>query len=223
MNMGENERAKTVVIADDHPVAREGLRVALGRAADEFRVVGEACDVPSTIAAVRRHRPALLLLDLMMPGGSTLAAMPRIVGASPQTSVVIVTFYDDPSYARAAIAAGARGYALKEATCAELLAAFRIATSGLHYVHPRVGAALAEDPLDPDDTELNEREREIVRLVALGHTNAEIAAMMHLAERTVKAARAQAMEKVGAVTRADLTAYAERRRLLGGDPAGRRS
>jgi two-component system, NarL family, response regulator NreC len=205
----------SVVVADDHPVARAGLCVTLRRAPDEFEVVAEAWDVTSTLTAVRDHHPALLLLDLMMPGGSTIAALPRILIASPMTAVMVVTFYDDPSYARAAIASGARGFALKEASSDELLLAFRTAAAGRHYVHPRVGAALAEQSSESEACRLSEREIEVVRLIALGHTNAEIAEMTHLAERTIKVARATAMEKTGALTRAELTAYAERLGLVG--------
>jgi len=132
-----------VLIADDHSVVRDGIRTVLEREDGEFRVVGEAADVPSTITAVRELRPDLLTLDLTMPGGSSLAALPACFMAHPDLAVAILTMREDPEYARQALRAGARSYVLKEAEPAELLQAFRLAVAGGNYLHPRLGALLA--------------------------------------------------------------------------------
>src|SRR5689334_14279668 len=120
----------TVIIADDHTVVRDGIRAVLEREAGEFEVVAEAADVPSTIRAVREHKPDLLTLDLTMPGGSSLAALPQCFIAHPELAVAILTMREDPEYARQALRAGARSYVLKEAEPAELLQAFRLAVAG---------------------------------------------------------------------------------------------
>lgn len=205
-------RPFTVVIADDHAVVRDGVRGLLERADGEFEVVAEAADVPSVVVEVRRHQPDLLILDLSMPGGSSLAALPACFAAHPSLAVAILTMHEDPAYAREAIRAGARSYVVKEAEPAELLQAFRTAVTGGSYVHPRLGALLAASDEDqgPNGVALSEREREVVRLIALGHTNPQIAERLHVAERTVKTYRARAVEKLGFSSRAEITAYARR-------------
>jgi two-component system response regulator NreC len=212
------DRAIQVIIADDHAVVRDGIRTVLERQDGEFEVLAEAADVPSTIRAVKEHRPDLLTLDLTMPGGSSLAALPQCFLAHPDLAVAILTMREDPEYARQALRAGARSYVLKEAEPAELLQAFRLAVAGRNYLHPRLGALMAtgEDgghgpgggPV------LSEREREVVRLIALGHTNPEIAEHLHVAERTVKTYRARAIEKMGCSSRAEITAYARKLGLV---------
>src|SRR5450759_3776300 len=137
-----------VVIADDHTVVRDGIRAVLQREAGEFEVVGEAADIPSLIREVREHKPDLLTLDLTMPGGSSLGALPACFIAHPTLAVAILTMREDPEYARQALRAGARSYVLKEAEPEELLQAFRLAVAGENYLHPRLGAIMAtgEDP-----------------------------------------------------------------------------
>jgi two-component system response regulator NreC len=200
-----------VVIADDHSVVRDGIRMVLEREAGEFRVVAEAADVPSTIRAVRDHKPDLLTLDLTMPGGSSLAALPSCFMAHPELAVAILTMREDPEYARQALRAGARSYVLKEAEPAELLQAFRLAVAGGNYLHPRLGALLStgEDNAS-DGVALSDREREVVRLIANGYTNPQIAEQLNVAERTVKTYRARAIEKLGFSSRAEITAYVRR-------------
>ncbi|HEV2998433.1 MAG TPA: response regulator transcription factor [Solirubrobacteraceae bacterium] len=205
------DRPIEVLIADDHAVVRDGIRTVLERRPEEFRVVAEAADVPSTVREVRAHKPDLLTLDLTMPGGSSLAALPQCFVAHPSLAVAILTMREDPEYARQALRAGARSYVLKEAEPAELLQAFRLAVAGGSYLHPRLGALMAAgDEIRHDGVALSEREREVVRLIAMGHTNAEIAEQLHVAERTVKTYRARAIEKLGVSSRADITAYARR-------------
>jgi two-component system, NarL family, response regulator NreC len=200
-----------VIIADDHAVVRDGIRTVLEREADEFRVIAETADVPSTIKAVREHKPDLLTLDLAMPGGSSLAALPSCFIAHPTLAVAILTMREDPEYARQALRAGARSYVLKEAEPAELLQAFRLAVQGSSYLHPRLGAAMATgQDTDGDGVALSDREREVVKLIASGYTNPEIAEQLHVAERTVKTYRARAIEKLGFSSRAEITAYVRR-------------
>jgi two-component system response regulator NreC len=209
------DRPIDVIIADDHGVVRDGIRTVLERQAGEFRVVAEAADVPSTIREVRAHRPDLLTLDLTMPGGSSLGALPQCFVAHPTLAVAILTMREDPEYARQALRAGARSYVLKEAEPAELLQAFRLAVAGRNYLHPRLGALMATgDDMNSEGPMLSEREREVVRLIALGHTNPEIAEHLHVAERTVKTYRARAIEKLGFSSRAEITAYARRQGLV---------
>jgi two-component system response regulator NreC len=200
-----------VVIADDHTVVRDGIRTVLERQEGEFRVVAEAADVPATIKAVREHKPDLLTLDLTMPGGSSLAALPSCFIAHPTLAVAILTMREDPEYARQALRAGARSYVLKEAEPAELLQAFRLAVAGGNYLHPRLGALMATgDEAPSEGVELSEREREVVRLIANGYTNPQIAEQLNVAERTVKTYRARAIEKLGFSSRAEITAYVRR-------------
>jgi two-component system response regulator NreC len=200
-----------VIIADDHTVVRDGIRSVLEREAGEFRVVAEAADIPSMIREVREHKPDLLTLDLTMPGGSSLAALPSCFIAHPTLAVAILTMREDPEYARQALRAGARSYVLKEAEPAELLQAFRLAVAGGNYLHPRLGALMATgEEGATDGVVLSDREREVVRLIANGYTNPEIAERLNVAERTVKTYRARAIEKLGFSSRAEITAYVRR-------------
>jgi len=209
------DRPITVIIADDHAVVRDGIRTVLEREDGEFEVVAEAADVPSTVRGVREHKPDLLTLDLTMPGGSSLGALPSCFVAHPTLAVAILTMREDPEYARQALRAGARSYVLKEAEPAELLQAFRLAVTGGNYLHPRLGALMAAGEESPaDGVALSEREREVVRLIANGYTNPQIAEQLHVAERTVKTYRARAIEKLGFSSRAEITAYARKLGLV---------
>jgi two-component system response regulator NreC len=200
-----------VIIADDHAVVRDGIRTVLEREAGEFRVVAEAADIQAVIREVREHKPDLLTLDLTMPGGSSLAALPSCFIAHPTLAVAILTMREDPEYARQALRAGARSYVLKEAEPSELLQAFRLAVAGGNYLHPRLGALMATgEEGATDGVMLSDREREVVRLIANGYTNPEIAEQLHVAERTVKTYRARAIEKLGFSSRAEITAYVRR-------------
>src|SRR4029450_8469066 len=166
----------TVVIADDHAVVRKGLRL-LVEAEDGLRVVAEAGTVPDALRMARAHRPRILVLDLTMPGGSSLEAIPTIREQAPMTAIVVLTMQNDPSFARQALQAGALGFVLKEAADDELLGAIKLAAEGETYLNPRLGARLAAQPSQPagPPDDLSERELEVLKLIALGHTNAEIA------------------------------------------------
>lgn len=199
----------TIVLADDHEVVRAGLRLLLEAEAD-FAVVSEAGDVATTERRVATHRPDVLVLDVTMPGGSSIPAIPRIRQASPSTRVVMLTMQNDPEVARDALQAGASGYVLKEGARAELIQAVRFVAAGRTYLNPELGAQLASAAptpgTGPDD--LSGREVEVLRLIALGHTNAEIAAQLYLSVRTVESHRAHIQQKTQRSSRADLVAYA---------------
>src|SRR5215217_6741167 len=199
----------TVVIADDHAVVRSGLRMLLD-AEEGLRVVAEAGDVPTAMQVIRAHRPGVAVLDLNMPGGSGLDAIPLLRESTPETAIVVLTMQDDPAYARRALQSGAAGFVLKEAADDELLEAVRLAARGETYLNPRLGARLAAQPPAPAGPPdgLSERELEVLRLIALGHTNVEIGARLYLSTRTVETHRAHVQQKTRAATRAELVRYA---------------
>ena len=205
----------SIVLADDHQVVRAGLRVLL-ESSGRFRVVGEAGDVTGTVDTVERCRPAVLVLDLNMAGESSLDAIPELRRRAPDTQIVVLTMQENPAFARAALRAGALGYVLKDAADGELMQAVELATLGRTYLNPELGAKLASEPADapgrPDN--LSPRELEVLRLIALGHTNTEIAATLFLSVRTVESHRAHIQQKTGANTRAELVGYAREHELL---------
>jgi two-component system response regulator NreC len=204
----------TIVVADDHAVVRGGLRRLLD-AEEGFSVVAEAGDVDATHRELTAHRPSLLLLDLHMPGGGSLAALPSLREASPETGILVLTMQDDPGYAREAMQRGARGYVLKEAEEADLLHAIRTVAAGGTYLQPELGARLLTDAAAPASAApLTQREREVLRLLALGHTNGEVAERLHLSVRTVETHRANLQGKLDATSRADLVRHARERGLL---------
>jgi two-component system, NarL family, response regulator NreC len=201
-----------LVLADDHAVVRSALRMLL-EAEDDFEVVAEAGDAEAAERSVRGHKPEVLILDLNMPGGSSLARVPAIKEASPDTQIVILTMQEDPAFAREAMRAGVLGYILKEAADAELVKAVRLAASGKTYLQPALGARLAAE-LPEGEGELSEREVEVLRLIALGHTNAEIAEQLYLSVRTVESHRAHIQQKLRLTKRSELVRYALERGLL---------
>jgi two-component system response regulator NreC len=199
----------TVVIADDHAVVRSGLKALLD-AEPGFEVTGEARDVRSALTYVRAQRPDVLVLDLNMPGEKSLPAIPDLLEASPGTAIVVLTMQNDPAFAREALRAGALGYVLKESANAELVEAVRSATEGRTYLQPQLGARLAAEPATPEagGDDLSERETEVLRLIALGHTNTEIAEQLYLSVRTVESHRAHIQQKLRLSTRAELVRHA---------------
>jgi two-component system, NarL family, response regulator NreC len=208
--MASDSEPITIVLADDHAVVRSGLRMVLEREVD-FTVVSEAGDAEAALRTVLGHKPTVLVLDLNMPGElSSLDAIPRVREASPATHVVVLTMQEDPEFARQALRAGAAGYVLKEAADDELVNAVRSVAAGETYLNPRLGAVLAAAPPEPSGPpdDLTEREVEVLRLIALGHTNAEIAQQLFLSVRTVESHRAHIQQKLGRSTRAELVRYA---------------
>lgn len=201
-----------IVLADDHRVVRRGLRLLLDLEPD-FEVVAEAGDIDGAQRYVRGHHPEVLVLDLNMPGGSSLDAIPVIRADSPETQIVVLTMQDGPEYAREALGSGAIGYVLKEAADAELVEAIRRAAVGEGYLNPGLGARVAAQATGPPD-DLSQRELEVLRLIALGHTNAEIAGQLFLSVRTVETHRSHIQQKLRLDSRSELVRYALARGLV---------
>jgi two-component system, NarL family, response regulator NreC len=202
-----------IVLADDHAVVRSGLRLLLDSESD-FEVVAEAGDLEAAQRYVRGHHPNVLVLDLNMPGGSSLEAIPTIRQQMPETQIVVLTMQQEPAFARRALGAGAIGYVLKEAADDELVEAVHRAAAGESYLNPRLGARLASEPPPGPPDDLSEREVDVLRLIALGHTNAEIAGKLYLSVRTVETHRAHIQQKLNLSSRAELVGYALRRGLV---------
>jgi two-component system, NarL family, response regulator NreC len=201
-----------VLLADDHEVVRDGLRMVLDAVAD-IEVVGTAGSIAEALELLRARRPDVLVLDLRMPGEAPLQALPRIADGSPETAVVILTMRAQPSMVRAALEGGARGYVLKEAAGRELVEAVRLAHAGRTYVAPQLGARMAEEASGGPDG-LARRELDVLRLLALGHTNGEIGERLFLSPRTVESYRARIQQKTGCFSRAELVRYALERALV---------
>ncbi len=199
----------TIVLADDHAMVRRGLQLLL-EAEDGFEVVASVGDVEAAIRTTRGYKPDVLVLDLNMPGGSSLDAIPTILAASPNTQIAVLTMQNEPAFARQALSAGARAYVLKEAADDELVAAVRRVAAGGTYLNPQLGARIAAEPPQPPGPpdDLSEREVEVLRMIALGHTNAEIAEQLYLSIRTVESHRAHIQQKLRRSSRADLVRYA---------------
>jgi two-component system response regulator NreC len=196
-----------IVLADDHEVVRSGLRLVL-EAEPDLDVVAEASDIESARRYVRGHHPAVLVLDLNMPGGSSLEAIPTLREESPETQIVVLTMQQEPAFAREALSSGALGYVLKEAAGEELVQAVRRAAAGESYLNPALGARLAAQPASGPHDDLSEREIDVLRLIALGHTNTEIARQLYLSVRTVETHRSHIQQKLCLATRAELVGYA---------------
>ena len=205
------------VVVDDHAVVRSGIKLLLDRERD-IDVVGEAGSAKDAIFTVRALKPDVILLDVVMPGESGIEVLPKLLKESAETKVLVLSMQDDPSYVREAFAAGASGYVLKEAADEEVVAAVREIADGGRYVHPALGARMvtaeAEARAAADADPLSEREREVLRLLALGHTNQEIAKMLYISVRTAETHRAHIMQKLGFSTRAELVRYALSHGLL---------
>jgi two-component system response regulator NreC len=202
-----------IVIVDDHEVVREGLAMLMD-AADGIEVIATAGDIAAARRLVRTHRPDVLVLDLLMPGASVIESLPDFTEAAPETAIVILTMQHRPEFARAALQAGARAYVLKEAAGVDLVQAVRFAHEGRTYLSPSLGALMAAEPSGPPDG-LAERELDVLRLLALGHTNIEIADQLSLSHRTVESYRARIQQKTGCFTRAELVHYVFENDLLG--------
>jgi two-component system response regulator NreC len=211
----------TIVLADDHAVVRSGLRFVLDAEAD-LHVVAEAGTIDDAVRMAKAHRPTVLVLDLNMPGSmpSSLEALPVLAQDAPATRVVVLTMQEDPQFARRALAAGAKAYVLKEAADSELVEAIRRAAVGEVYLNPRLGAQIAAAPPEPTGPpdDLTEREVEVLRLIALGHTNADIGNQLYLSVRTVESHRAHIQQKLRRTSRAELVSYAIDHGLLEKQP-----
>jgi two-component system, NarL family, response regulator NreC len=211
-----------IVLADDHPVVRRGLRMLLDDESD-FEVVAEAGTVAEARRYVLGHHPRVLVLDLNMPGGPSLDAVPELREQFPETHIVVLTMQQEPEYARQALAAGATGYVLKQAADGELVEAIRLAAAGERYLNPRLGARLASEPPSGLPDNLTAREVDVLHLIALGHTNAQIAGQLYISVRTVETHRSHIQQKLVLSTRAELVRYALDHKLVETQTDGRRA
>jgi len=200
-----------VLIVDDHAVVRAGLRLLIDAETD-LETVGEAGDARSAVFEARSTKPDVILMDVVMPDQSGLEVLPTLLYEQPEAKVLILSMQDDPRYVREAFAAGASGYVLKEAADSEVVGAIREVAGGGRYVHPELGARLidadAAAARRAEEDPLSEREREVLRLLALGHTNQEIAKTLYISVRTAETHRAHIMQKLRLGSRAELVRYA---------------
>ena len=200
-----------VVLVDDHAILRSGLRKVLEAEAD-IEVVGEAESAERAVFEALSTKPDVVVMDVVMPGMSGIDGTPAVLRAAPGVKVLVLSMQDDPRYVREAFAVGAAGYVLKEAADTEVVGAIRAVAAGEQYVHPTLGARIvaaeAEERRRAEADPLSEREREVLRLLALGHTNQEIAKMLYISVRTAETHRAHIMQKLLLSTRAELVRYA---------------
>jgi two-component system response regulator NreC len=210
-----------VLIVDDHAVVRSGLKLVL-EAEDGIEPVGEAGTARDAVFEARSTKPDVILLDVVMPDQSGLEIIPTLLNENPEVRILVLSMQDDPQYVREAFAAGARGYVLKEAADNEVVAAVREVASGGRYVHPELGARLvaaeSEERRRAEEDPLSERESEVLRLLALGHTNQEIAKQLFISVRTAETHRAHIMQKLRLSSRAELVRYALERGLMDNPP-----
>jgi DNA-binding NarL/FixJ family response regulator len=207
----------SILIVDDHAVVRTGLRLLID-AEEGLETVAEAGTARDAIFEARKHKPDVILMDVGMPDRSGIEITADVLKEAPKAKVLVLSMEDDPSYVREAFSAGASGYVLKEAADSELVTALRQVAAGESYVHPALGARMAtaeaEAAARSDADPLSEREREVLRLLALGHTNQEIAKMLFISVRTAETHRAHIMQKLRLTTRAELVRYALAQGLL---------
>ncbi len=206
-----------VLIVDDHAVVRSGFHLLLDADA-EIEVVGEAGNVKDAVFEAREKKPDVVLMDVVMPGQTGIEGIPLVLKEVPDAKVLVLSMQDDPRYVHEAFAAGAAGYILKEAADAELVGAVHEVAGGGRYVHPTLGARLvaadAESKARAESDPLSEREREVMRLLALGHTNQEIAKMLFISVRTAETHRSHIMQKLRLSSRAELVRHAIEQGLL---------
>jgi len=203
-----------VILADDHTAVRRNLRLLL-EGEGGVQVIAEATDLSSVTRYVQAHLPHVLVLDLRMPNGSSIETIRRLRSNAPGTEIVVLTMEESPAFAQQAIDAGAIGFVLKDRADEELLTAVRRAADAEEYISPRVVVGLEALRKQVTGDGLSVRETEVLRLIALGHTSAEIAAKLHLSRRTVETHRARLHRKLGLGSRAQLVGYALGRHLIG--------
>ncbi len=201
-----------IILADDHEIVRDGLR-RIVEAEGDMEVVAEAGDAEAARRRTSGLKPTVLVLDLNMPGEPSLATIPSIVEGSPDTAIVVLTMQDDPAFAREAFRLGAKAFVVKHAAGAELVDAIRAASRGETYINPLLGARLAAAPEGPPGG-LTPREIEVLRMVAGGYTNPEIAEKLVISIRTVETHRAAIHRKLNTSSRAEVVAFAREHGLI---------
>ena len=208
-----------ILIADDHAVVRSGLRNLLS-AAPDLEVIGEAADGGETLSLTAQLHPDLVLLDITMPPESGIRTAQRLKEAHPGLFVLFLTMHEDEGLLHEALRAGASGYLIKRAEEAEILQAIRAVHNGDLYVHPAMTRALLHQPVTTEHRRgspveaLTRRELDVLRLLAKGNTNRQIATLLNLSMRTVENHRANLMGKLGMTSRVELVNYAEENKLL---------
>jgi two-component system response regulator NreC len=211
-----------VLLVDDHAILRAGLRRIL-EAEDDIEVAAEAENAERAVFEAIEAKPDVVVMDVVMPGRSGIEATPELLKAVPTLKILVLSMQDDPHYVRAAFEAGASGYVLKDAADTEVVGAVRTVARGERYVHPALGARLVaadvEERKQAEADPLSDREREVLRLLALGHTNQEIATMLYISVRTAETHRAHIMQKLGLSSRAELVRHALDHSLIDREPS----
>jgi two-component system response regulator NreC len=204
-----------VLIVDDHAVVRAGLRYLVD-AEQDLETVGQAGSVAEAVALAGSVAPDVILLDVVMPDQSGIAGIPELIAAHPNARILILSMEDNSGYVRQALAAGASGYVLKEAIDTEVVRAIRAVAEGGRYLQPELGAGLADAQARRGVKEgpLSNREREVLGLIALGHTNPEIAKKLVISVRTAETHRANILQKLNLTSRAEIVHYAIAEGLL---------
>jgi DNA-binding NarL/FixJ family response regulator len=211
-----------ILIADDHALMRDGIR-ALLTTHEDMEVVGEAADGKEAIEKTQQLAPDVVIMDISMPRMDGLEAIRRIRKKQPGVKTLVLTQHDNQEYILSVVKAGASGFLPKKAVSSDLIAALRALRKGESFLHPQAASILIAsylqrtDSLDPYDT-LTAREREILKLVAEGHTSRRIAEMLYLSVKTVTGHRNKLMQKLDLHNRTELVRYAVRRRLISSDP-----
>ncbi len=202
-----------VLLAEDHETVRQGLKLLINGQAD-MEIVGEAGNGKAAVQQASELAPNVVVVDISMPEMNGLAATKAIVEAAPDTAVVVLTRYSDDAYVQALLRAGASGYVLKQSASGELLRAIRTAAGGARYLDAAVTAQVAgafmarHAPEGSQPARISDREAEVLRLIAVGHSNKEIAARLDLSVKTVEVHKANAMRKLALRGRIDIVRYA---------------
>lgn len=198
-----------VLLAEDHETVREGLRLLLNSQTD-IEVVGEAADGRAAVETAAVLKPDVVVLDLTMPGMTGLAAARALKGSDPPVAIVALTRHDDDAYVQALIDAGAAAYILKQSASSELLRAIRVAAAGGRYLDPALPSPeQVREPRRRQTTpRVTERELEVLRMMATGHSNKEIALALGISIKTVEVHKANAMRKLSLHGRTDVVRYA---------------
>jgi two-component system, NarL family, response regulator NreC len=215
--MAERDTPVRVLLVDDHRVVRAGLRMLL-ESEDGIEVVDEAGDIRDAVFKTRRHKPDLIVLDVQLPDGDGVESIGLLHEEAAEAKVLILSMEDDAHHVRRAFANGASGYVLKDAAEDELTTAVREVAAGGRYLHPELGARIVHADMEERERAasdpLSDREREVLRLLAEGHTNQEIAAKLYISVRTAETHRAHIMQKLGFRTRSELVHYAIEQGML---------